>query len=66
MGKLKRLGNMLRHFYRGEWLCGCEGWEGKPSLWCGCEWYDGWHYALHVGSFYLECHYPPIKKKGKP
>lgn len=41
----------MRH---GHWHVGWERWEGKPRFAMFRLWYDGWHYCLHVGPFWLE------------
>jgi len=46
---------VLRHLWRGRWSCGCAFWPGKPMLYAGRTYYDGWHYVAHVGPFWLEC-----------
>lgn len=48
---------ILWHLFRGDWAWGWRAWQGKPKLWMGREWYDGWHYVLHIGPFWIECDY---------
>ena len=59
MSTLKEVWFHLRH---GEGEVGWEHWEGKPLLLVGRLWYDGWHYALHIGPLWIECDYPPMSK----
>ena len=40
----------------GKWLCGYEKWEGKPRFMFLRIYYDGWHYAFHIGKFWIECY----------
>ena len=54
---MKRLKNMINAIRYGQWCCGCEFWDGKPMWSSDKQWHDGWHYVLHVGPIYVECHY---------
>lgn len=43
--------------YSKDWSCGYEYWEGKPK-WCiSADYYDGWHWCIHIGKFYLSASY---------
>lgn len=43
-------------FKDGEWYFGCELYKGKPMLCANYTWYDGPHYCLHIGPFWVEVH----------
>jgi hypothetical protein len=51
----------LRHLYcaarYGEWSCGWEWWPDKPRIGVFFDYYDGWHWCLHLGPLWIECDY---------
>lgn len=38
----------------GTWSCGLERWKGKPRFGLFHFWYDGVHYAFHLGPLWIE------------
>lgn len=49
--------NWMKHLYYGKWSFGYEYWNGKPKLYVGRAYYDGWLYVLHLGKLWIECDY---------
>jgi len=53
-----------QHIYwsarQGEWVIGFETrktWRGKPYFAFASSYYDGWHWCLHIGQFYVGASY---------
>jgi len=53
--KLNFLKEVLITFRHGAWSAGCEFYLDKPMLYVGRMFFDGWHYVLHVGPFWIGC-----------
>lgn len=54
---MKNIKNFFYILLFGKWSCGYEYWNGKPKLEFVKEYYDGWHYVLHIGSLWIEIDY---------
>lgn len=46
-----------RHLIYGDWSWGCKQYPNKPQLSIYRDWYDGWHYVLHIGPLHVCVHY---------
>lgn len=49
----------FRYAIRGHWHAGCERWEGKPQFSFFRMYWDGWHFCLHIGQFWVEINDDP-------
>jgi hypothetical protein len=49
--------NWITHLTKGKWYCGCSFYKGKPMIFIGRGYYDGWHYGFHLGPFWVSVSY---------
>ena len=45
----------FKHLWHGFWSFGWELYKDKPLLHADRMYYDGWHYVIHLGPFWVEC-----------
>jgi len=56
MEELSICQHIVRSIKYGEWSCGFatkKEWPTKERFSISAMYYDGWHWALHIGCFYI-------------